>query len=42
MALKEKIKCYIKNNAGIFAGGLLALTGNVYACKTLAIVKNAK
>ncbi|MCI8749523.1 MAG: hypothetical protein K2K35_00570 [Lachnospiraceae bacterium] len=42
ISIKEKITGYIKNNADVLAGGLLALNGNVAAYRAFAMIKSGK
>ncbi len=42
ISIKEKVTAYIKNNADVLAGGLLALNGNVAAYRAFAMLKGGK
>ena len=42
ISIREKVTAYIKNNADVLAGGLLALNGNVAAYRAFAMLKGGK
>ena len=42
ISIREKVTAYIKNNADVLAGGLLALNGNVAAQRAFAMLKSGK